>query len=379
MTPQTPPPNDEDIPVSVKTLYDRAEQQRLSLQSSNLPSTSQAFRDALDTTLATYADCARAITSLSLFSPNESLEDLSTPHLPFLQLDFHVATLIERLPTPASSPTSRLAILDRARAAYERFLGLADTYSLLQPPHAAALARYLEAPLEFSTTTTAGTSSDPAARRNAKIANFRTEKELKDRLDALRRNPRYVQDGGGDEELVRETHLAALAVSVHMAFQALDSLNRETELLREQAALPSAPVPDTTEEDDERQRLGPDGYSDRLDEPMRPGSLLGRTGPILSHDGKPLRPFTLAATRQEVQRGVFRPGHNLPTVTIDEYLAEERRRGNIIEGGGEASMQVPDLDEDDYEKADAETMKQRAWDEFKEANPRGWGNTLNRG
>lgn len=55
--------------------------------------------------------------------------------------------------------------------------------------------------------------------------------------------------------------------------------------------------------------------------------------------GKPLRPFTIMPSRQMVdrtrlQQEVFRPDHRLPTMTIDEYLAEEERRGNIITGGG---------------------------------------------
>ena len=66
-------------------------------------------------------------------------------------------------------------------------------------------------------------------------------------------------------------------------------------------------------------------------------------------------------------------------MTIDEYLAEEKRRGGIIEGGGEQSGLRPEVDEDDFAKADEETVKAREWDEFKEANPRGSGNTLNRG
>ena len=66
-------------------------------------------------------------------------------------------------------------------------------------------------------------------------------------------------------------------------------------------------------------------------------------------------------------------------MTIDEYLEEERRRGGIIEGGGEKSGLRPEPDEDNIEKADEETVKQRAWDDFKEDNPKGSGNTLNRG
>ena len=66
-------------------------------------------------------------------------------------------------------------------------------------------------------------------------------------------------------------------------------------------------------------------------------------------------------------------------MSIDEYLAEEKRRGGIIEGGGEQSGIAPEPDEDDFDRADQETMKAREWDEFKEENPRGSGNTLNRG
>lgn len=66
-------------------------------------------------------------------------------------------------------------------------------------------------------------------------------------------------------------------------------------------------------------------------------------------------------------------------MTIDDYLAEEKRRGGIVEGGGEQSGIGPEPDEDNFDRADQETMKAREWDEFKEDNPRGSGNTLNRG
>ena len=66
-------------------------------------------------------------------------------------------------------------------------------------------------------------------------------------------------------------------------------------------------------------------------------------------------------------------------MTIDEYLAEEKRRGGMIDGGGAQSGMPAEVDEDDLNKADQETMKARDWDEYKEHNPKGSGNTLNRG
>lgn len=139
------------------------------------------------------------------------------------------------------------------------------------------------------------------------------------------------------------------------------------------------PNPDELRPDDPRQNnASGSNYSDRLDPPLSQLLNGGRFGPILSKQGKPMQPFTLLDRRTQLQQGVFRPSHNLPTMTIDEYLEEEKRRGNFIQGGDQSATQV-EVDEDDMDKADEETMKARAWDEFTEANPRGSGNTLNRG
>jgi len=92
-----------------------------------------------------------------------------------------------------------------------------------------------------------------------------------------------------------------------------------------------------------------------------------------------MRPFTLLDTRQTLTKNVFHPDHSLPTMTIDEYLDEERRRGGMIDGGGAQSGMPAEPIEDDFDKADEETMKARAWDEYVENNPKGSGNTLNRG
>lgn len=136
-------------------------------------------------------------------------------------------------------------------------------------------------------------------------------------------------------------------------------------------------------------------YSDRLDPSL--SSLLQSNkagGPILSPSGRPIRPFTLTDTRQRLMDGVFRPDHSLPSMSIDEYLAEERRRGGIIGGGGNANSGDADgggerrggearrnreMDGESEAKADRATYEARAWDEFKEANPRGSGNTMNMG
>ena len=376
----------DDEPRSLKAVFGEAESRRIALENSTFRANTPQYFDTVASAVKLYRDSLDLIAALSLFSPNESLEDLSTSDLPFLLTSFHLAELTQRL--PSSSPHERSAVLSAARDAHERYLHLIDGYGLLAPPYQKLLERYTDDPTTFSTVST----SDPAARREAKINNFRTEKELLSKLEFLRHRPEYGADGGtlggGDEGLVREVHLAHLHYSAHMAFQSLDGLNRECEILA--LAPPAAPPrgggANPHEDDDARRRqrataggLGDNNadYSDRLDQPRR--TLQNPGGPLLSKQGRPLQPFTLLGNRQELAKGVFRPGHNLPTMSIDEYLEEEARRGGIIEGGGAASWHRPEPDEDDIEKADAETMKAREWDEFVEANPKGSGNTLNRG
>ena len=146
--------------------------------------------------------------------------------------------------------------------------------------------------------------------------------------------------------------------------------------------MPPTPPPRPEEQEaDYRERNGlrKDDYSDRLDPSLSGLYRNSKAGPILSKEGKPLQPFTLLDSRQRLQEGVFRPDHSLPTMTIDEYLNEEKKRGGMIDGGGEQSGRTAVVDEDNMVRADAETLEAREWDEFTEANPKGSGNTMNRG
>ena len=183
-----------------------------------------------------------------------------------------------------------------------------------------------------------------------------------------------------DDGDARSLYLALIEQKTHEAFQTLDSISEELKMV---AMKPPTPPPDPRRQEmDYRQRNGvpQEQYSERLDSSLSNLYRNSKGGPLLSKAGRPLQPFTLLDSRQRLQNGVFRPDHALPTMTIDEYLDEERRRGGIIDGGGEQSTRPgPPKDEDNMDLADAETMKAREWDEFVEANPRGSGNTINRG
>ena len=195
-------------------------------------------------------------------------------------------------------------------------------------------------------------------------------------MQYLSQNPTALES---DDATIRQLYLAEIQLCVHQTFQALDMIARELQILAS-APLITPTGTDVLESDYRvHGRSSTREFSERLDPPISQLLANGKSGPILSKNRKPLKPFTLLDSRQRLRDGVFRPDHNLPTMTIDEYLEEEKRRGGMIDGGGKQSNLQPELDEDNIEKADIETMKAREWDEYTEANPKGTGNTLNRG
>jgi immunoglobulin-binding protein 1 len=95
----------------------------------------------------------------------------------YLALHHHLAELIQRISVLDVSLRKGNILL--AREHYESFLKLLDSYDILGASDSKLLEAYTEDKANFSTAST----RDAAARRDAKIARFREEKELKRKLE----------------------------------------------------------------------------------------------------------------------------------------------------------------------------------------------------
>lgn len=130
-----------------------------------------------------------------------------------------------------------------------------------------------------------------------------------------------------DPPETRQVTLLLLRLLHGLTLPALSSTQMELDLLAS-APAPSGPIaPRETREEDSTWRL------DRKQGQVKPRQLI-------SGGGRVLQPFTILTStgglsdRERLGIEVFRSSHRLPTMTIDEYLEEERGRGNIITGGG---------------------------------------------
>ena len=92
----------------------------------------------------------------------------------YILINYRLAELILRV-----SSTDRKAILHKGREAYERYLSLLENYEILSTAEKKLYQSYTENPTTFSTIST----TDPNARRRTKIANFKQEKDLKQKLE----------------------------------------------------------------------------------------------------------------------------------------------------------------------------------------------------
>jgi immunoglobulin-binding protein 1 len=176
---------------SIKSLFSSAEHQRKGIEDS-WDSNTATYQQNLAAAISTYEACLKLADRLSLFSPNETLEDLTSGDLQYvstaiprhcanfpryLLINYRLADLILRL-----SSKDRKSTLQKAREAYERYLSLLDHYEVLSTVDKKLYNDYTESPTKFSTIST----TDPNARRAAKIANFKLEKELKKKLEVCR-------------------------------------------------------------------------------------------------------------------------------------------------------------------------------------------------
>ncbi|THG97687.1 hypothetical protein EW026_g4363 [Hermanssonia centrifuga] len=341
--------------------------------------------------------------SLSLFSPNETLADISSRDLVFLFVPFVVAELENRART--TSPQGRIEHIGRAQAYLREFLSQLETYEVV-PVREKALYEQR-----------ASSVADPAKRRELKIKQYQKEKELRVKIEAVRKARRQslqeenpssdfeliasllpsstMNDSTDEEEdsetedLLRESILLLLVLMYTQAHNQLESMDQELELLR------SMPPPPPLTEEDARSSKGKEKDDMwKLDSPMPSGGPDGK-GPLMDDSGKLLRPFTIlpagAADRARLQAEVFQPDHRLPTMSIDEYLEIEQQRGNIITGGGPQSQSKLTTSEQlqlDSEmdgtifaeqRTEEKRQKDENWARYTDTHPKGAGNTMNRG
>ncbi|KAK4701277.1 immunoglobulin-binding protein 1, partial [Phenoliferia sp. Uapishka_3] len=350
---------------------------------------------------------SKLINHLGILSPNETIDDINTRDLRCVIVDGLRGQL--ELLVQTKGRKDRMSALETAQEHLRTYISLVDRYEIVPEEK----RNVFQGPSQQT--------QDPTRRRESKIAQFKMERDIKQKLEELRKrrqtrrplssrassstsDPTDDNDddsySSGDEEssVSRPLFLSLLQLHYLRSYSELSSIAMELELLNSmEARIEELDVSEGrgTQGDRERGREG-----DEEDGTWKVEQLENAQGPLLDPKGKVLRPFTILpssspnsplSTRLRLQSEVFRSSHRLPTMTIDEFLEQEEEQGRILQGGGpnssaaveEARREEKGEKEDDTERGyraeDEETMKARVQDDWKDTHRKGEGNMHNRG
>lgn len=310
------------------------------------PELQQHIRDCLDR----FRELMRVVQLSGGFSRNEEFADVRTHDIPFMSLEYYCAQLLRLMHDPSLEPGARLHRLEACRALLASFVDRARDYGLLHASDKAAYAR--SRPLDHS------------ANRTEKIERARRAKAARASFARLaKRFAEAVDDP--DEETHRELYRAELEGLVIKALDELDYVDQELSMLAHMAISRKAPEDRTPAE--ARQLAAVEAK---------------RAEPIA-----PLRPIRLTP-RDIAQLKVF-GDPNRPTISIEEWADMQLAKGAIpsaasacaADPGAAATAaavaeDAPVLDPQDESEAD--TVRKRQWDDWKDAHPAGSGNTMAR-
>lgn len=371
------------------------------LESGDLFALSKEYRiihaDCLDVLIR----CLIKVDELALFSSNESEEDLSTSALKYLSLNYYVARIIEKTPIDSArtSVDARMSASHLAARKYIEFLSELHQYGFVKlKPIIAGLEAMLPQGIKGSFNLNALTRGK--ASRKSKIELHRKLTSLTQQYQDAQTN--WMSRGGSDEEDYRKLELARLELHQAKAWETLSSIAEELTILGTAASgfsiaplqereVPYVPSPylgrvlvemvssrDGGSFEDLRNKIKEEQKNQtrlatRVEETADTNRLTGERGQVL-------RPFVITSGNTESRRNraysqVFGTGQKLPTVTIEELV--EKELANRVKP--DVKPEDLDYDEDADFRVDAQTMKDRKWDEFTEAVAKGSGNTLNMG
>ncbi|GKU89080.1 hypothetical protein SLEP1_g3270 [Rubroshorea leprosula] len=351
--------------------------------------------------------CEDMISRLGLFSSNETKDDISTANLKYILVPYYLAELNEKL-----SGEDRIQILKTSQAKLKEFLLFCEVMELVPEEELQASAQ--------------GSSNSFADRRALKVARFKRQRAAEAKLmETKQRKERRgcstkvaasstpveageedVLDDDGEEE--REAWLTTITLAICKAFDLVDMLKKEEEML---SAIKEIQLKEGNKEFSQ----------DALDNCTKKAEAWHRDAAARAQYTKPAEPITCATFAQDVLEGrakvsqahdhkhqplifgpqsligrsltserermaaqVFQPGHRLPTMSIEEAGLREmqmmngwqERTAKMMEEANSAwykdnhKLGPNEDDEDD----DAAQDKARAWDDWKDDNPRGAGN-----
>lgn len=323
-----------------------------------------------DSILKQLKDIQAKVKELQLFSSNESLDEVTTADIKYLAIYYYLASFIEQHGTfgvnGVPNKRVRFGMLTEANQLYLQFLQKLDDYGLLDKKQSKIMDTMKDS---MHPQLSEIQVRDPTLRRASKIANYKHEKEFQKALNVL--NDKEALESMDDENL-RNIMIDQLKFDALKSFESLESNLMELQLLKNYI---KQEIMSSGGEDNIRPKYGESndrsfdkGFTDRLENLNKP---------VLSKNGRILRPFTIVPShekRDQLRQKVQGTGQELPTMTVEDFVNHELKNGGMVAKSNKNEANDATQNEDDYEAQDKETYRQREFDDFKDYHTKGSGN-----
>lgn len=340
----------------------------------------ESFQRKLASLLKEFDTIQSLVNSLALFSDNEKLKEVSTSYLPFATVPYYLACLYMKLLADillgfafdkSDLLKHKLNNLQRAKVHTALFLHQLEAFGGVlteeQTKRIDSFANSYNPSIEEITAL-----GNAVTQRAEKIANFKKERELQQKLlilDQYYKTSKNEHDDEDilralDEDVVRAVYIDQLKLFSLYSFKNLELIAMELQVLLNRPAFEKAAKQDKAERPQEKD--DDFGYTTRVESnPNRKKKI----SELISAQGKILQPFTITSDKQELRKKVFGTGQVLPSMSVEEYLDYELANGKMLKPeSNDNAYQSSDEDDSDEE------IRKREWDDWKDDNPKGSGN-----
>lgn len=359
------------------------------------------------------------INQLHLFSDNESLEEINPVYIQYLNVNYFFACLYNLYllnpksnSIPSQGPLGKLAAnvdpvaykslnLELCKTRLINYLLALQNFKSLTEGQSKRLNAFKETYNPTYNELVSSSGSNPATKRAEKIENYKLEKELTNKLQLLDDyyksklvvvvNKKDNDDDDDDddfdleeedddiftkfdEETLRAIYQDQLKLNALTSFNMLELTVMELEVLSKRPSPSEIAINDERKSSFARGKFGPEndyGFTTKLENVYNPNAKGSeKASQLVSKQGKILQPFTITSNRQELNKKVRGTGQVLPSMSVEEYLDYELANGKMVK---EEAKDVQ-KDEDESDNSDEEIEK-RNWNDWKDDNPKGLGNT----
>ncbi|KAK4328907.1 hypothetical protein Pmani_000716 [Petrolisthes manimaculis] len=355
---------EEEEHQSLSTLFDKYFKIYEDVENSVTPINSDQLQSQVKESIAGLVKATVLVSELSVFSSNESVEELPTSSLKFLLLPVLLGSL-----TLKRTDIQRSQALRLAQVYFRDFVRRCQEYQITQDQlpveeeeeeekeeeRKAGRRKAKPSPMKKGMPTPEELQT-MARQREEKIKRFRERKAIGERLVELKKS---LDNPSHDEDTLRTFHLTTIQKFVCQSLEEVESIMMEEKMLTEM-------------------------------EKMRVDGKLP-TPPSVPPAVTPLRPILL--TRDKIQKNTFGLGYpSLPSMTVEEFYDQRVREGwfpdparsqNCLQDrvalDPEDDKEAEEEEEQEEERDDPERLKRdRERDEWRDNHRRGWGNTYNR-